>query len=40
MVERDAEPRRGTDDAYDRVMLALVISAIVLGEPAAELRSE
>ncbi|MFQ3561224.1 hypothetical protein QZN11_31160 [Streptomyces gramineus] len=40
MVERDAERWRGTDDAYDRVMLELVISAIVLREPVAELRSE
>ncbi|MQY07335.1 hypothetical protein [Actinomadura macrotermitis] len=40
MVERDAERYRGTDDAYDCVMLELVISAIVLGEPAADLRSK
>ncbi|MFF8271457.1 hypothetical protein ACF059_29320 [Streptomyces sp. NPDC016562] len=40
VVERDAERYRGTDDAYDCVMLELVISAIVLGEPAADLRSQ
>jgi hypothetical protein len=40
VVERDAERYRGTDDAYDCVMLELVISAIVLGEPAPDLRSK
>ncbi|MEW2139495.1 hypothetical protein AB0892_23400 [Streptomyces sp. NPDC005409] len=40
VVERDAERYRGTDDAYDCVMLELVISAIVLGEPATDLRSQ
>ncbi|MFF3949223.1 hypothetical protein ACFYYN_31000 [Streptomyces sp. NPDC001902] len=40
VVERDAERYRGTDDAYDCVMLELVISAIVLGEPATDLRSK
>lgn len=40
VVERDAERYRGTDDAYDCVMLELVISAIVLGEPAPGLRSK
>lgn len=39
VVERDGERYRGTDDAYDCVMLELVITAIVLGEPAPELRS-
>ncbi|TNM26091.1 hypothetical protein FH715_24955 [Streptomyces sedi] len=38
-VERDPERYRGTDDEYDRLMLELVISAIVLGEPAVELRA-
>jgi hypothetical protein len=38
VVERDAQRYRGTDDAYDCVMLELVISAIVLGEPATDLR--
>ncbi|MFG2439688.1 hypothetical protein [Streptomyces sp. NPDC048508] len=40
VVERDAERYRGTDDAYDCVTLELVLSAIVLGEPATELRTE
>jgi hypothetical protein len=40
VVERDAERYRGTGDAYDCVMLELVISAIVLGEPATDLRSK
>ncbi|MFD5699450.1 hypothetical protein [Streptomyces lasiicapitis] len=40
IVERDAERYRGTDDAYDCVMLELVIGAIVLGEPAPALRSK
>ncbi|MBB4790308.1 hypothetical protein [Streptomyces nodosus] len=40
VVERDAERYGGTDDAYDCVMLALVITAIVLGEPAPALRSK
>jgi hypothetical protein len=40
VVEGDAERCRGTDDAYDCVMLELVISAVVLGEPASGLRSE
>ncbi|MFB7927910.1 hypothetical protein ACFC4C_02255 [Streptomyces sp. NPDC056039] len=39
VVERDAERYGNTDDAYDCVMLELVITAIVLGEPAPELRS-
>jgi len=40
VVERDGERYRGTDDAYDCVMLELVISAVVLGEPAPDLRSK
>ncbi|WP_405791720.1 hypothetical protein [Streptomyces sp. NBC_00029] len=40
LVERDVERYRGTNDAYDCVMLELVISAIVLGEPATDLRSK
>ncbi|MCX5316574.1 hypothetical protein [Streptomyces sp. NBC_00154] len=40
VVERDSERYGGTDDAYDCVMLELVISAIVLGEPAPDLRSK
>ncbi|QDY80996.1 hypothetical protein [Streptomyces qinzhouensis] len=39
VVERDPEFYKNTDDAYDCVMLELVISSIVLGEPATELRS-
>ncbi|MCX5409707.1 hypothetical protein OHA37_38350 [Streptomyces sp. NBC_00335] len=39
-VERDAERYGGTDDAYDCLMLELVITAIVLGEPAPDLRSK
>ncbi|MXG30210.1 hypothetical protein [Streptomyces sp. YIM 132580] len=39
VVERDSERYGRTDDAYDCVMLELVITAIVLGEPAPELRS-
>ncbi|MFI1187025.1 hypothetical protein [Streptomyces californicus] len=39
VVERDGERYGGTDDAYDCVLLELVITAIVLGEPAPELRS-
>ncbi|MFD5323564.1 hypothetical protein [Streptomyces sp. NPDC127092] len=38
VVERDPERYGGTDDAYDCVMLELVITAIVLGEPAPDLR--
>ncbi|MFF3879087.1 hypothetical protein [Streptomyces sp. NPDC001978] len=40
VVERDPERYRGTDDDYDCLMLELVISAIVLGEPASDLRSK
>ncbi|MFJ6780328.1 hypothetical protein [Streptomyces yangpuensis] len=39
VVERDAARYRGTDDAYDCVMLELVVSTIVLGEPAPDLRA-
>ncbi|MEU2655107.1 hypothetical protein ABZ615_07260 [Streptomyces sp. NPDC007325] len=40
VAERDGERYGGKDDAYDCVMLELVISAIVLGEPVPELRSK
>lgn len=40
VAERDAERYRGTDDAYDCVMLELVISVLVLGEPAVDLRTQ
>lgn len=40
VVERDGERYGGTDDAYDCVMLELVITAIVLGEPTPDLRSK
>ncbi|MGW5609505.1 hypothetical protein ACWEWI_26090 [Streptomyces sp. NPDC003753] len=40
VAERDAERYGATDDAYDCVMLELVIIAIVLGEPAPDLRSK
>lgn len=40
VVERDTERYEGTDDAYDCILLELVLAAIVLGEPAPELRSE
>ncbi|GLV85486.1 hypothetical protein Slala03_51750 [Streptomyces lavendulae subsp. lavendulae] len=39
MVERDGDRYTGTDDAYDCLMLELVLGAIVLGEPARELRA-
>ncbi|MFB0627066.1 hypothetical protein [Streptomyces sp. AB3(2024)] len=39
VVERDGERYTGTDDAYDCLVLELVIGAIVLGEPAQELRA-
>ncbi|MER6688413.1 hypothetical protein [Streptomyces minutiscleroticus] len=39
VVERDPERYRGTDDDHDCLMLELVLSAIVLGEPATDLRS-
>jgi hypothetical protein len=40
MVERDPERYRNQDDEYDCLMLELVLSAIVLGEPSPELRSK
>ncbi|MDF3294269.1 hypothetical protein [Streptomyces silvisoli] len=40
VVERDQDRYRGKDDEYDCVMLQLVLSAIVLGEPAQELRGK
>ncbi|MGW6795365.1 hypothetical protein [Streptomyces chartreusis] len=40
VVERDPERYRNSDDAYDCLMLELVISAIVLGEPAQDLRAK
>jgi hypothetical protein len=40
VVERDQERYRGKDDEYDCLMLELVLSAVVLGEPARELRSK
>jgi hypothetical protein len=39
VVERDQARYRGKDDAYDCLMLELVLSAIVLGDTAQELRS-
>lgn len=39
MVETDPERYRRTDDAYDCLMMELIISAIVLGDPATELMS-
>lgn len=38
VVETDSERYRNPEDAYDCVMLELLISTIVLGEPATELR--
>nr|WTB36023.1 hypothetical protein OG781_09590 [Streptomyces sp. NBC_00830] len=38
VVEADRERYRGMGDEYDCLMMELIISAIVLGEPAAELR--
>ncbi|MFB8243230.1 hypothetical protein ACFC58_42520 [Kitasatospora purpeofusca] len=40
VVERDPERYNNSDDAYDCLMLELVLSAIVLGEPATELREK
>jgi hypothetical protein len=40
VVERDPEHYRNQDDEYDCLMLELVLSAIVLGEPSPELRSK
>ncbi len=39
VVERDPRRYRGQDEEYDCLMLELVLSAIVLGEPARELRA-
>lgn len=39
VVEADGERYRNMGDEYDRLMMELIISAIILGEPAAELRS-
>ncbi|MGC5394801.1 hypothetical protein ACPXCP_03500 [Streptomyces sp. DT20] len=39
VVETDPERYRRTDDAYDCLMMELIISAIILGEPATELWS-
>ncbi|MFK0043919.1 hypothetical protein ACIQU4_07400 [Streptomyces sp. NPDC090741] len=39
VVEADGERYRSAGDAYDCLMMELVVSAIVLGEPAVELRS-
>ncbi|MGW3661195.1 hypothetical protein ACWD6R_38685 [Streptomyces sp. NPDC005151] len=40
VVERDPERYRNDDDEYDCLMLELVLSAIVLGESAKELREK
>ncbi|MDI3405201.1 hypothetical protein [Streptomyces cavernicola] len=40
LVEGDPKRYRSMGDAYDRLMLELVVSAIVLGEPATELRAQ
>lgn len=39
MVEADPKRYRGRGDEYDCLMMELIISAIVLGEAAADLRS-
>ncbi|MFI2040099.1 hypothetical protein ACIOK4_41515 [Streptomyces bottropensis] len=39
VVEADGERYRSRGDEYDCLMMELIISAIVLGEPAAELRA-
>jgi hypothetical protein len=39
-VESDPSRYHRSSDQYDRVMLELVLSAIVLGEPAVDLRAE
>ncbi|WP_191971853.1 hypothetical protein [Streptomyces luteolifulvus] len=39
VVEADGQRYRSMGDEYDRLMMELVISAIVLGEPAADLRA-
>jgi hypothetical protein len=40
VVERDRERFRLADSEYDRLLLELVLSTIVLNEPAPELRAE
>ncbi len=40
VVERDPKRYRNSDDDYDCLMLELVISAVVLGEPAQDLRAK
>jgi hypothetical protein len=40
VVEGDRDRYRSVDDAYDCVMLELVLSAIVLGEPAQQAREK
>ena len=40
VVESDTGRHRRRSDRWDRMMLELVLSAIVLGEPAADLRAE
>ncbi|MDQ8705231.1 hypothetical protein RCO28_22430 [Streptomyces sp. LHD-70] len=40
VVEGDRAHYKPTSDAYDRLMLELVVSAVILGEPAAELRAQ
>ncbi|MFF2132074.1 hypothetical protein ACFVW1_43370 [Streptomyces olivochromogenes] len=39
VVEADGERYRSRGDEYDRLMMELIISAIVLGEPATDLRA-
>ncbi|MGS2619315.1 hypothetical protein ACVCAH_33050 [Micromonospora sp. LZ34] len=39
-VESDPSRYRRSSERYDRVMVELVLSAIVLGEPAVDLRAE
>ncbi|MFD7428104.1 hypothetical protein ACFV6Z_13725 [Streptomyces sp. NPDC059818] len=39
VVEADVERYRGMGDEYDCLMMELIISAIILGEPAADLRA-
>ncbi|WP_329526701.1 hypothetical protein [Streptomyces sp. NBC_01462] len=39
VVEADGERYRSRGDDYDRLMMELIISAIVLGEPATDLRA-
>jgi hypothetical protein len=39
VVEADGKRYRSMGDEYDRLMMELIISAIVLGEPATDLRA-